>query len=368
MLLWTFAHLIGYILEMDNSLKLLKQLVKIPSVTSDKVEVNRCADFVASYLKEHGLYVKTEHALGYNIVYAATEAKKRCNIMLNAHIDVVPAADNKQFIPIVKGGKLFGRGASDCKGNVVLIMNLLARLKGKASVGAIFTSDEENGGYTAAAMAKKGYGGRFTLVFDGNFDRLLVAQKGILSLRLKASGRSCHASTPWRGDNPIDKLIGGYAKIKQLFPSVSENRAWNNTAAATVIRSGSVANQIPDTAEMVLNIRFIGGTDPKQLKNKIEKISGLSVLVESLSPFVEVSEKHPFIKKLLTALKKGINPAVKIGKMNGATDMRHFLDSEAIAVLGLKGHGAHASDEWLLLNSLPRLEEVIYNYILNKDH
>ncbi len=346
-----------------NTLSLLNKLIRIPSVTGDKDIVNECSDFIAHYLKDHGLYVRVEKISGYSTVYAATVPSKKCEILLNAHIDVVPA-EKPQFIPIMKGDRLYARGADDCKGHVVVIMNLLCRLKGKASVGAIFTTDEETGGLTSAYMARKGYSGKFTMVLDGNFDRVLVAQKGILSLLLTAKGKSCHASTPWRGDNPIDNLIAGYLKIKKLFPSVSEKKSWRNTAAATIIRGGTVTNQVPDKAEMTLNIRFVGNTDPQQLAAKIRAVSGLNVKIEIISPFVSVSEKNPRIQALLRCLKKRMNPGIKIGRMNGATDMRHFLKSEAIAVLGLKGHGAHSVDEWLKLSSIPKLENALYEFIL----
>lgn len=347
---------------MNNTLSLLKNLIRIPSVTSDKPSVNRCAAFLADYLKKAELYVRIERTLGYQIVYAATEKKKWCDVMLNAHIDVVPA-DKKQFNPVIKGDLLFGRGSNDCKGHVVVIVNLLRRLKGKASIGAIFTADEEIGGQTSAYMAKKGYGGNLTLVLDGNFDRVLVAQKGILGLTLTAQGKSCHASTPWRGDNPVDKLINGYLKIKKLFPPVSEKHSWRNTMAATLLKAGTVANQVPDHARMTLNIRFVGGTDPLKLAARIRSVSGLEVQIDMISPFVSVPEQHPRIQSLLHCLKSQMNPDIRIGRMNGATDMRHFLKSDAIAVLGLKGHGAHAADEWLKLSSLPSLENALFDYL-----
>jgi succinyl-diaminopimelate desuccinylase len=346
-----------------NSLALLKRLIKIPSVSADKSAVNRCSGFVAAWLRKQGLHVHVENSDGYRIVFASTQPGKSCDILLNAHLDVVPAP-KEQFSPVQKGSRLYGRGADDCKCHAVVIMSLLRRLKGKASVGAIFTADEEVGGKTSAFMAKKGYAGNLTLILDGNFDRVLVAQKGILSLLLSAKGKSCHSSTPWRGINPIDRLIRGYLKARRLFPPVSEQKSWRNTAAATIFSAGTVANQVPDKAEMALNIRFVNGADPLKLARRIRSVSGLDVKIQMVSPFVAAPENHPRIKSLLKCLRNRMNPEIRIGRMNGATDMRHFIrKGRAIAVLGCKGHGAHSADEWLEISSMSSLEDSLFHFI-----
>ncbi|MFH0920063.1 MAG: M20/M25/M40 family metallo-hydrolase [Fibrobacterota bacterium] len=346
-----------------TALDLTRKLCTIPSVTADKAAVNFCSDFVANQLKKQGLHVRVERCNGYRTVYASTRPGKKCDILLNAHLDVVtaPAA---QFKPQLKGNRLYGRGTSDCKGNAAVMMNLLPRLKGKANVGAIFTTDEETGGHTTADMVKKGYAGKLTLVLDGNFDRVITAQKGILSLTLTAKGRTCHASAPWRGDNALDRLIKGYLRIKNLFPKVSERDSWHRTAAATLLHAGEARNQVPGSAEMSLNVRFTDADDPRKLLSGIRKVSGLAVKADLVCPFVRIRDDHPHVQLLLKSLRRRMNPALRLGKMNGATDARHFRHSGgAMAIFGLKGYGAHAADEWLDVTSIPKLEEALYGFI-----
>jgi len=346
-----------------TALALTRRLCAIPSMTADKAAVNRCSDFVAAYLRKRGLYVRVERWNGYRTVYASTRPGKKCAILLNAHIDVVPAPA-PQFKPQLKGHRLYGRGASDCKGNAALIMSLLPRLKGKADVGAIFSADEETGGHTTADMVKKGYAGGFTLVLDGNMDRVVTAQKGIMLITLSAKGSACHASAPWRGENALDKLIHGYLRIKKLFPAVSEINSWHATAAATIIKAGEVNNQVPAFAEMMLNVRLTDADDPKKLVARIRKVSGLMVKAHLACPFVRVSEDHPDIRYFLRCMRQRLNPAIELGKMNGATDARHFRHSGgALAIFGLKGHGAHSADEWLDVRSLPKMEKALFGFI-----
>jgi succinyl-diaminopimelate desuccinylase len=346
-----------------SSLDITRKLAVIPSVTADKSAVNLCSDFVASYLKKNGLHVHVERFQGYRTIYASTMPGKHCDILLNAHLDVV-AAPTAQFRPRRAGHKLIGRGVIDCKGHAAVIMALLPRLKGVEKVGDIFTTDEEMGGYTTADMVKKGYGGKLTLVLDGNFDRVVTAQKGILSLTLSATGKACHSSAPWRGENALDRLIEGYLKIKKLFPKVSEKDSWHRTAAATILTAGAARNQVPDFAEMALNVRFTDADDPKQLLARIRKVSGLKVTPDLFCPFVRVREDHPAVRLLLSSFKRRLNPGIRLGKMNGATDARHFRPSPgAIAIIGLRGGGAHAASEWLDIRSLSKMEEALFGFI-----
>jgi succinyl-diaminopimelate desuccinylase len=346
-----------------KTLDLIQRLVRIPSVTADLRQVNACSDFIAGYLREHGLHVRVEESGGTRVVYAATKPGKKCDILLNAHIDVVSAGPG-QFRPRLAGGKLTGRGSLDCKGHAAVIMNLLPRLPGDSSVGAFFTADEEEGGLTTRFMTRRGYRGRMVIVLDGNMDRVTVAQKGIISLRLSARGRACHSSTPWRGENAIDRLIEGYRRVRRLFPPVSKRRSWRDTMAATIVKGGSVHNQIPDAAEMILNIRFTEKSDPRALVRRIRQASGLAVETLVISPFVCIPESSPLIRLFLRSMKRRYNPVIRLGRMNGATDARHFKGAaEAIAITGLKGGGAHAADEWLQTDSVGRLEEALYGFI-----
>lgn len=346
-----------------KTLDLVRRLARFPSVTADKAQVNACSDFIAAYLRKRGLHVRVEKSGGYKIVFASTAASKRCDILLNAHIDVVSAPPDL-FKPRLSGKRMSGRGVLDCKGHVAVIMNLLSRLPKAAPVGAFFTADEEVGGSTAGFMTRRGYRGRMAIILDGNMDRVTVAQKGILSVRVAARGKSCHASAPWRGKNAIDLLLDGYRKIRRLFPPVSKPRTWKDTMAATVVRGGSVHNQVPDRAEMVLNLRFTERTRPDRLLRRLRRISGLSVSPLAVSPFVRIPSSDPGVRLFLRSMRRRYNPAIRLGRMNGATDARHFLGAaRSIAITGLKGGGAHAADEWLRTDSVGRLEEALYGFI-----
>ncbi len=146
----------------------LKDLIRIPSVSADVAEVNRAADFTRRYAESRGLRCQIEtNAAGRCMVWVANVDGKRPDVLLSAHLDVVPAQTPDLFVPKEAGGCIYGRGASDCKEHVALSMHLMERLAGRVSIGAIFGTDEEIGGTTTAEMMKRGYGAkRLVIVLD----------------------------------------------------------------------------------------------------------------------------------------------------------------------------------------------------------
>jgi succinyl-diaminopimelate desuccinylase len=346
-----------------HTIFLIKKLVSFVSLTKDKSAVNRCADFTASYLKKRGLFVEVFKKDGYRIVYASTHGSMKCDVLLNAHLDVVNA-EPEQFRAVERNGRLFGRGVVDCKGHAAVIMNLLPKLGSDVRVGAIFTTDEETGGITTRHAVKMGCMGKLVIILDGGIDRVNIAQKGILALRLTARGKAGHASTPWKADNAIERLLKGYQNIKKLFPKIGQENTWKNSCALTMINGGVVTNQVPDRAEMNLNIRYTGRDDRSRLLKKIGSVSGLRIECLHVSPLISFPKKDVTIKKFHASMRKRLNPRITMGRMNGATDARHFAKAgRSVVITGLKGEGAHSKKEWLNIKSVSRLEKALYGFI-----
>ena len=349
-----------------KTIALIQKLMSFRSVTADYSEVNRCSDFVAAYLRKNKVSVEVVQVDGRRIVYAATHAGRTSDVLLNTHLDVV-SAPASLFRPVVKGKRLIGRGASDCKGTAAVVMNLLIRLNGKVKMGAFFSVDEEEGGRLTQVMVEKGFTGRFVLVLDGDMNRLTLAQKGILCVKVHAAGRACHSAAPWRGGNAIDKLMAAREKLKVCFPiRVTEKNNWHDTCAVTLIEGGTVRNMVPAMASMTLNIRFTEKSRVDILLRKIRKATGCRVEKLFVTPFVSVSEKDPTIRRFYHAMRRNLSPKVVLSRMNGATDARYFVKStRSIAITGLSGGGAHSTQEWLDLNSVPIFEDFLYHYLLS---
>jgi len=349
---------------MKDSIALLKELIPLRPVSADVEAVNRATQALHAYLSEAGAHCCIEEVDGRQVLYAATEETKTPAVLLNAHVDVVPA-DDGQFVPREEAGWLHGRGSGDCLGHAVICAQAVVRSLGKASVGAVFSADEEIGGATTLAMVQRGYGARcLILVVDGASGAIAVAQKGILSFTLQATGKAAHSSTPWKGVNAIDRLIDGYLSIRELFPAVVPGDEWHNTMAAACIEGGTAHNRIPDEAKMTINIRYVDPAERETIENRIRELSGLELGVVMQCDPVVFTEDTPEFAALAACMRESLKADIAFVRMNGATDARHFAQSTApVAIIGAPGRDIHGNDEAVDIQALRQYEELLVESI-----
>ena len=355
---------------MLDTTKLLCDLIRIKSVSSDIPEVNRCVAFLRGRLEAEGLHCAVETLDGgRQALWASNVAGKRPDLLLLVHLDVVPVDSDDQFEPVVEGDAIRGRGAEDCKGNAVAavaaLLELAAAPASGASLGVLFTSDEEIGGLTAAGMVARGYGAsKAAIVYDANGGSdIYIAQKGIVNLRLVSEGKGGHASRPWDFDNPIDKLVAALAKLRAHWEAKYPHKPgadWHNSFAPTMLSAGKAANQIPDTATATINIRFTEDSTSESVAEEVRQVTGLKVEIGEVSPCVFFPPDSPAIDTLSAVISESFG-GVAVGhrRMNGATDARHLAPlGIPVAIAGIDGTGAHQSDECASLSSIARFGKI----------
>ena len=109
------AFAVGAAGAAESDLVRLEKLIRIPSVSSNIVEVNRAVDFLDGELGRDGLYRQIETMPdGRRVLFAANESTKRPDILLSAHLDVVPEKDPSQFVPRRENGRMRVRLQGAC--------------------------------------------------------------------------------------------------------------------------------------------------------------------------------------------------------------------------------------------------------------
>ena len=358
-----------------DSTRLLEELVAIPSVTEDVGNVNRCVDRVRAEAESLGLHVFEESFEdGRRALFVATVPEKVVDLVLCAHMDVVPATDPGQFAPRVEGDRLYGRGSNDCKANVVCSLLALAEIAkdpvSSCTAGALFASDEETGGLTTLGLTERGYLARKAyVVLDTHCDHdIVVAQKGILELVLTARGRGGHASQPWDFDNPVYKLAEGLLRLRDHVEAKWRNGdskdQWHPSFAPCMLRSGNAANQIPDTASATINIRLTEKEEAGEVIEEIRSLTGFEVSVIAESPCVAFDCSAPALAMLQESIRSRY-PGAKVGfvRMNGATDARHLASvGVPIAMTGTDGNGCHSAGEFAVLSTIDDYAAICVDY------
>ncbi len=237
---------------------LLADLVRFPSLSHEEGPI---ADFLASYVSERGLEV---HRHGDNLHFALGEGGKR--LLLNSHLDVVPASAGHPFDPFeptVSGGFLYGRGAVDAKASVASMVTAVLTLAGErwqqpeGQVLVALTTCEETGGDYNGLEDLLPQLPEFSaaLVGEPTSLRPCTAQKGLLILTLRASGRSAHAARATLGENAIMSAAADILRISELRFDRVDPLLGPITVTPTLIAGGKAKNIVPDECTFTLDVR-----------------------------------------------------------------------------------------------------------------
>ncbi len=137
-------------------------------------------------------------------------------LLVDGHIDVVPPGDpsrwtNPPFTPMVRDGRLFGRGACDMKGGLaaaICAMEALraarVRLRGSVLLASVF--GEEDGGSGTLAILDHGIRADACIIAEPTELAIAPAVAGALSFRIRVTGQSAHGALREEGVSAIERL------------------------------------------------------------------------------------------------------------------------------------------------------------------
>ena len=349
---------------MHEYIALLETLIRTRPVTTDPERVNAATDVMREFLASRGVFCRTEEFAGRKILYASNRESGTPEIILNSHMDVVPALE-EQFEPVIREGKMFGRGTCDCLGNAVCLAEIL--LRAGVHVAAVFSADEETGGETTKHMVDLGYTAKHAvLILDSGDDPTIIyEQKGVLVVHLTAKGRDGHAAYPWKCENPIDKLMAGYAKFRAKWQNPTSETDWRNSMSACMMSAGTAPNQIPGEATMTINFRLVDAASRDMILRDLAETTGCEVTLGEDIPPVTFDKDHPVFLLLQRVLSEHVRGREKIPltQICGATDSRHWRRlGLPVPVLGVTGGNEHSAGEYVVLDSIGRYADGIVKF------
>ena len=239
-----------------HPVSLTRSLVDIDSTTGREGEAG---EWLAGFLRQRGFAVTTQPVTaGRFNVFARLDADPE--IVFSTHFDCVPP-----FFPSrVERGLVFGRGSCDAKGILAAQVAAAERLRnrGESRLALLFLVGEERGSDGArVANAQAPASVRFLINGEPTDNRLGAATRGMLRVRLRATGRAAHSSFPELGDSAIDKLLDALMVVRGLqFP---EDPLLGRTHYTVGLIEGGVApNVVSPSASAELLFRTVASGTP----------------------------------------------------------------------------------------------------------
>jgi acetylornithine deacetylase/succinyl-diaminopimelate desuccinylase family protein len=368
---------------------LLQELVKIPS-PNPPGDTRAVADFVADALEKQGIRAtcirKDEAAV--NVVGRIKGSGGGKSLLLNAHLDTVPVGDTSKwtvdpFGGELRSGRLYGRGATDCKGGAAAIVSaaqavLKAQLPLRGDIILTLVAGEETLSEEGTAyLLKGGYADADGVIIAESSTlpsekgrppllQIFIASRGMALFEITSEGKSVHAKVAPTGINAIEKM----AKIIEAFQNSKFEKHLGHplcgkpTFNVGLIQGGTSPNMVPDFCRITLNRNTIPGEKGEAVHQEItniisdlqEKDKDLKATVKPLynADPVEISENEEIVELLKGAIQSVIGTAPNIGGMIGTNDNRFFIKKGIPAVVCGPGTipQCHAVDEYVEIEAL----------------
>ncbi len=362
---------------------LTQNLIRINSENPPGNE-KKCALLIRKHLKDAGLKVDLYELkrLRSNVLAYYNSPKSKKTLLVTAHLDTVPAGSGWRFNPFkakIHKNRIYGRGASDCKGNLAALLAAvvsIARDKVDLGYNLLFlaSSDEETGSHLGIVplLEKKIIRPNAAVILDSDDFGIITAQKGLIHFKVKIIGKKAHGAYPYMGVNAIElagKIIVELKKIKLTHKK-------HNLLKAPTINIGTIAggdkvNIVADWCEFSVDLRFLPGMVPKQIIKKISKIisrytKSFVIEIDDLQFPYEIDNKHFLVKHLLKVL-KDYKIVSKIKGSEGATVISFFQKQgiPAIATGFSNPNTMHISDEYIDIENLYKGALVLESYFKN---
>jgi len=237
------------------------------------------AEFVADWFEERGVAATlVPDPFPERPQVAVRVGDGRPTVVLNGHLDVVPAGDREEwsrdpYAGAVDGGRLYGRGSADMKAGLAVAMRAAVDLQGAIEAGDLRGSlvvhgavGEETAAPGTATLLERGFHGDYGVVLEPTDLRVATSAKGLAVYEVTVDGAPSHASRPDQGRNPIPAtvpVLQALADYDRRVRQRTDDLVGRAYATPARYEAGVDSNLgvVPDAATLALDRRLLPGED-----------------------------------------------------------------------------------------------------------
>jgi acetylornithine deacetylase/succinyl-diaminopimelate desuccinylase family protein len=369
-------------IDRERLVEIVKSLVSIPSVSGDELAI---MEHVAGMMEGAGIrYVVTGNDPQRPNVIASIGNGNGPVVAMNGHLDTVPVSDPDRWLtdPLTgvlseDGKKIFGRGSSDMKGAVGVMLYVMMALKDEPLNGTLqvhVVSDEERGAdfgtkhLLAEIDAGKLPRPDYVLIGEGSQLKVRNAERGIMGFRVRFIGRASHtAAARVSGINAIMLAAKGILALEgdldKEHPAVGKP-----VISVNKIEGGIVSNVVPGECIITVDRRTIPGETRESVLAEVT--AALDAVKESdprfnyeilpsdeeegYTPANITEQDSPVVKMLQESVREVMGKEPEFFRTwAGATDGRlyRFAGIDTVG-FGPSGENAHGANEAVYVDDL----------------
>jgi succinyl-diaminopimelate desuccinylase len=363
-----------------SALDLAKELIGRRSITP---EDGGCQEVIAKRLSAAGFKCEPMNFGAVTNLWArhGTQSPVVC---FAGHTDVVPTGPlaewhSDPFVPTIRDGKLYGRGAADMKSSIaafVVAAEAFVREKPghSGSIALLITSDEEGVAVDGTvkvvdALRRRNEGIDYCIVgepssVDTLGDTMKHGRRGSLSGKLVVRGIQGHVAYPHLVKNPIHLLAPALAEMARTQWDKGNDSFPPTSFQVSNIHAGTgAANVVPGSVEVDFNFRFSTASSDASLKERVEGILKKHDLEYSIAwllgakPFL--SKRGRLEKLVVAAAKKHTGQSAEVTTTGGTSDARFIIEiCPEVIELGPVNASIHKLNEHITLGELEMLPRI----------
>ena len=367
--------------EAGAALALAQQLIERRSVTPQD---GGCQKLLAERLSRCGFDCESV-VCGEVTNLWARRGTARPLVCLAGHTDVVPTGplaewSSDPFVPTVREGRLYGRGAADMKSSlaafVVATERFLRERPGHSgSIAFLVTSDEEGPSVDGSAriverMKARGESIDYCIVGEPTSvsalgDMIKNGRRGSLSGRLTVRGVQAHIAYPDLGRNPIHLLAPALAELAAMQWDRGNEHFQPTRWQCSNIHAGTGAgNVIPGSLTLDFNFRYGTESTETSLKERLESVLKKHALDYALDwlpgggrPFV--TGRGRLVDVVSEAIRKRTGRTPELSTTGGTSDARFIAEiCPEVVEFGPVNASIHKLNEHIELAALEQLPAI----------
>ena len=377
----------------DRSLGILFELIRIesvnPTLVSGGAGEQAIAEHLSGLLKNEGIPSELQPVAPgrFNLLAAVQGSGPGPRVLLNGHLDTVSIAGMKDpLAPVLKEGRVYGRGAQDMKGGLAAAVAALLALsrrredwKGEVVLAAV--ADEEDLSLGTAWFLEHWPRDRpfdFALVLEPTDLQVATAHKGFAWVEVTTHGKAAHGSRPADGLDAI-RLMGRVLDRLDRLDRDLQSRPLHpllgsGSLHASLIQGGRQWSSYPDRCRLKYERRTVPPETRSTVESEFRRIlrecrqqdsrfRGEASLVCAREAF-EANPDQDVLQRFYRMARSRCPSHVGWGSVSFWTDAA-LLAAASIPTLvfGPRGAGLHSLEEYVVAEDLSACAEIIYRFV-----
>lgn len=307
------------------------------------------------------------------------------SLMINVHLDTVGVEGMRDpFVPQRRNGRVHGRGALDTKGGLAAVLGAARALSAdrvalRGDLVLAFVADEEHESIGTTDLVRRVRTDAAIVVEPTDLD-VCVAHRGFGVFRLRTSGRSAHGGSSDLGVDAnlhMGRVLGELDRLRERWEHEPPHPTLGTaTLHVPLIRGGRGRYMYAAECVADLECRTVPGqtADPvhselqavlDDLAGRIEDFAGSVEPVLWRSPY-EIDPGRPIVEASLSAARqvRGEEPRIIGHPWWEDSGLLGEAGIDAV-ILGPRGEGLHTEEEWVDLDSVAELAEILYRTVVS---